>query len=54
MSFISSALRDRISEADILHAVEQVAYVSEPDDDSPAKRFLLGSTPAGDCSNWRS
>lgn len=47
MKVNSSALRHGISEADILHAVEQVAYVGEPDDDSPAKQFLLGFDTGG-------
>lgn len=42
-----SALRHGISELDILHAVENVVYLSEPDDDIPAKHFVLGFDSRG-------
>lgn len=37
-----SALRHGISEADILYAAENWAYSSDPDDEMPAKQFVLG------------
>lgn len=37
-----SAFRHGIAEADILQAVESAVYVSEPDDDMPAKQVILG------------
>ena len=37
-----SALKHGIGEKDILHAVAHRAYESEPDDDIPAKQFVLG------------
>lgn len=36
-----------IDELDILHAVEDAAYLSEPDDDMPAKQIVLGFDPRG-------
>ncbi|SJN24692.1 toxin [Luteococcus japonicus] len=36
------ALKHGIAEADILHALAHRAYESEPDDDMPAKQFVLG------------
>ncbi|WP_286966842.1 MULTISPECIES: toxin [Arsenicicoccus] len=36
-----SALKHGIGEKDILHAVAHRAYESEPDDDIPAKQFVL-------------
>ncbi|MCE1180332.1 MAG: DUF4258 domain-containing protein [Micrococcales bacterium] len=47
MKVNESALRHGISELDILHAVENVAYLSEPDDDVPAKQFVLGFDSRG-------
>lgn len=43
----SSALRHGISESDILHAAENWAYASDPDDDIPAKQFVLGFDRSG-------
>ncbi|WP_198928261.1 hypothetical protein [Tessaracoccus sp. ZS01] len=37
-----SALRHGISEEDIMHAARHPSYLSEPDDDMPAKQFALG------------
>lgn len=37
-----SALKHGITEEDILHADSLRAYESEPDDDVPAKQFVLG------------
>lgn len=37
-----SALKHGVAEADILHAAERRAFESEPDDDMPAKQFILG------------
>lgn len=42
-----SALRHGISEPDILHAAENWAYASDPDDDMPAKQFVLGFDQSG-------
>lgn len=42
MNIHPSALKHGIDEKDILCAVEQRAYESEPDDDMPAKQFILG------------
>ena len=42
-----SALRHGISEADILYAAENWAYASDPDDDVPAKQFVLGFDHSG-------
>ena len=47
MRVSSSALRHGISEADILYAAENWAYASEPDDDMPAKQFVLGFDRSG-------
>lgn len=43
----SSALKHGISELDILYAAENWAYVSQPDDDIPAKQLVLGFDPNG-------
>jgi hypothetical protein len=37
-----SARRHGIADADILHATTSRAYESEPDEDIPAKQFVLG------------
>lgn len=37
-----SALKHGVSEEDILRAATHRAYESEPDDDLPAKQFVLG------------
>lgn len=37
-----SALKHGITEEDILHTDSHRAYESEPDDDVPAKEFVLG------------
>ena len=37
-----SALKHGISELDILYAAENWAYASQPDEDIPAKQFVLG------------
>lgn len=42
MKVAPSALKHGISELDILYAVENWAYASQPDDDTPAKQFVLG------------
>lgn len=42
-----SALKHGISEPDILRAAENAVYVSEPDEDIPAKQFVLGFDPSG-------
>ena len=42
MRISPSALKHGISESDILHVAENWAYASEPDDDMPAKRLVLG------------
>lgn len=43
----TSALKHGISDTDILHAAENWAYASQPDDDVPAKQFVLGFDPNG-------
>ncbi|KGN37085.1 DUF4258 domain-containing protein [Knoellia subterranea] len=47
MKVNDSARRHGIDERDILHAVEHAAYVSEPDDEVPAKQFVLGFDTQG-------
>lgn len=42
-----SALRHGISEIDVLHAAENWAYASEPDDEMPSKQFVLGFDRSG-------
>lgn len=42
MKVASSALKHGISELDILHAAENWAYASQPDDDVPSKHLVLG------------
>lgn len=42
-----SALKHGLSEADILCAAKNWAYASEPDDDVPAKQFVLGFDRSG-------
>lgn len=42
MKINPSALRHGIAQADILHALANSAHESEPDDDMPAKQFVLG------------
>lgn len=42
MKVNASALKHGLSEADILHAAAHPVYLSEPDDDMPAKEFALG------------
>lgn len=42
-----SALKHGISEIDILYAAENWAYASDPDDDMPAKQFVLGFGRSG-------
>ncbi|AXH97394.1 toxin [Ornithinimicrobium avium] len=42
-----SALKHGLTEPDILHAAENWAYASEPDDDMPAKQFVLGFDRSG-------
>ena len=37
-----SARKHGIADKDILHAAASRAYESEPDDDVPAKQFVLG------------
>lgn len=37
-----SALKHGLTETDILHPAHNWAYASEPDDDMPAKQFVLG------------
>lgn len=39
MKVNASALKHGLSEADILHAAAHPVYLSEPDDDMPAKQF---------------
>lgn len=47
MKVNASALKHGIGEADIRYAVENWAYAGEPDDDMPAKQFLLGFDRTG-------
>lgn len=47
-----SALTHGISEADILHAAAHPVFLSEPDDDMPAKQFASASTRTDASSNW--
>ena len=42
MKVNTSALKHGVAEADILYAAQHRAYESEPDDDMPAKQFVLG------------
>ena len=42
-----SALKHGVSEADVLHAAQNWAYASDPDDDMPAKQFVLGFDRSG-------
>lgn len=42
-----SALKHGISKTDILYAAENWAYASDPDDDMPAKQFVLGFDRSG-------
>ena len=42
MKIAPSALKHGISELDILYAAENWAYASQPDEDIPAKQFVLG------------
>ena len=42
MKIHRSAHKHGVAEVDIRHAVEHRAYEGEPDDDMPAKQFLLG------------
>lgn len=42
-----SALKHGLSETDILHAAQNWAYASDPDDDMPAKQFILGFDSSG-------
>ena len=42
-----SALKHGVSELETLCAVESWAYASEPDDDMPAKQFVLGFDRSG-------
>lgn len=47
MKVNDSALRHGIHEIDILHAIEHPVYLSEPDDDVPAKQVILGFDTRG-------
>ncbi|MCB4208446.1 toxin [Arthrobacter sp. UM1] len=42
MKINHSALKHGLSEADILCAAEHRVFESEPDEDMPAKQFILG------------
>lgn len=42
-----SALKHGVSEPDILCAAENPVYVSEPDEDVPAKQLVLGFDHSG-------
>lgn len=42
-----SALKHGITETDILYAVENSAFASDPDEDIPAKQFVLGFDRSG-------
>jgi hypothetical protein len=42
-----SALKHGVSESDILYAAENWVYASDPDDDLPAKQFVLGFDRSG-------
>ncbi|WP_200942510.1 hypothetical protein [Knoellia sp. Soil729] len=46
MKVAPSALKHGISELDILYAVENWAYVSQPDDDTPAKQLVIHAMKA--------
>lgn len=54
MKVSTSALKHGISELDILFAAENWAYASEPDDEIPAKQFVLGLIRRVDSWSWRS
>lgn len=54
MKVNSSALKHGINETDILYAAENWAYASDPDDDMPAKQFVLGFDRSAVFSSWRS
>ncbi|MCK0111731.1 hypothetical protein MWU75_06220 [Ornithinimicrobium sp. F0845] len=49
-----SALKHGINEEDILCAAQRPAFLSEPDDDMPARQFALGFDTHGRYSNWQS
>lgn len=42
-----SALQHGISKTDTLYAAENWAYASDPEDDMPAKQFMLGFDRSG-------
>lgn len=42
MKVNDSALRHGLQEEEILHAAENAVYLTEPDEDMPAKRIALG------------
>ncbi len=42
MNVNDSALRHGLEEEDILHAARNAVYLTEPDDDVPAKQIVLG------------
>ena len=42
-----SALKRGVSTENVLHAVEHRIYESQPDDDMPAKQFLMGFDRCG-------
>lgn len=47
MKVSPSALKHGVSELDILYAAENWSYASAPDDDIPAKQFVLGFDRSG-------
>ena len=47
MKINGSALKHGISAEDILHAVAHRVFESDPDDDIPAKHFVLGFDASG-------